>query len=61
MPDMAYEIARGVAKRLVDERKLSPPFDLDALVEELALLVEDDIPARGDGIALHGESGPVVQ
>lgn len=53
MPDAAYRVARAVARELAREQQLSPPFDLDALVERHAVLVQDEVPAHADVIALH--------
>lgn len=64
MPDAAYRVARGVARELVAEHGLAPPFDLDRLADRFADVVSEDIPTHADVIVLHapvpGQRGRIV-
>lgn len=53
MPDTAYRVARRVARELASELLLTPPFDVDAVAERFADLLEDAVPGRTDVITLH--------
>ncbi|MCZ4496495.1 MAG: hypothetical protein JWM25_1078 [Thermoleophilia bacterium] len=53
MPDPAYRVARDVARRLLEQYELKPPFDVAKLAARFAVVLEDEIPTRADVIAVH--------
>lgn len=53
MPDAAYRVARRVARELASELLLTPPFDIDAVAERFADLLEDAVPGRTDVMTMH--------
>ena len=53
MPDSTYRVARRVARELASELLLTPPFDVDAVAERFADLLDDAIPGRTDVVTLH--------
>ncbi|MCW2950053.1 MAG: hypothetical protein JWN41_1066 [Thermoleophilia bacterium] len=54
MPDSAYRVARRVARELAHDLLLTPPFDVDAVAQRHAVLVDDVLPGRTDTVTLHG-------
>lgn len=55
MPDPAYRVAREVARRVALEHELTPPFDLDRLAAEYALVLDEPIPVHADVVVLHAD------
>lgn len=53
MPDAAYRVARRVARELASELLLTPPFDIDAVAERFADLIDDVVPGRTDVMTMH--------
>lgn len=53
MPDAAYQVARSVARRLVAQLQLAPPFDVDRVVKRFARVLEDEVPAPADLVTMH--------
>ena len=56
MPDLAYRVAREVARQVAAELALTPPFDIERVAEHFARVVDEDIPAHADVIVLHAAS-----
>ena len=53
MPDSAYRVARRVARELAQDLLLTPPFDLEAVAQRHAVIVDDHLPGRSDSLTLH--------
>ena len=52
--ELGFACVVNLAKRVVEKYKLSPPIDVEALVEKYATLAYEDIPFDGaDGISLY--------
>ncbi len=56
MPDPAYEVARQVARRVAAELELSPPFDVERVASNFALVLDEEIPTRADVVVLHADT-----
>jgi len=56
VPDPAYGVAKRVARTIAEERNLTPPFDLERLVAEFALLLDEPLPTQADAIVLHSRT-----
>lgn len=56
MHESAYRVARRVARELASELLLTPPFDVDAVAERYADLLEEPVPGRTDVITLHADA-----
>src|SRR3954470_22140267 len=55
MPDPAYRVARQVARQLVAELQLAPPFDVERVAGRFAEVLDEDIPTHADVIVLHAQ------
>ena len=56
MPDPAYGVARTVARRVAAELELSPPFDIERVASQFAMVLDEEIPTRADVIVLHADT-----
>lgn len=54
MPDVAYRVARRVARSLAEARSLVPPFDVERIAADFAVVSEDELPVRADVAVVHG-------